>query len=127
MRNSSLLIFSRIPAEVRSLARTDLILAFVVSEVSSIFGSLSHTFSKELNEDEVNLIKSFIAHGFPKLSGKKPLGYDGHSYCFSIDGDETEYTCWCVIPEEWSHIIPVIDLFADIAGLDEKYRVQGIN
>jgi len=87
---------------------------------------LSYTYSKELNENEVNLIKLFISKGFPELSRMKPLGLDGHHYIFTLGGNNTEYRCWCVIPREWKHIDSIIDLFVDIAGLDDNYRISGI-
>jgi len=87
---------------------------------------LSHTFSKDLSSDEVALIKDVISKGFPELTRRKPQGLDGHSYIFTLDSDDTEYSCWCVIPEEWAHIVSAIDLVVDIAGLDDNYRIDGI-
>ncbi len=96
----------------------------IINEIRKM--ELSYTYSKDLNENEVSLIKQLISKGFPELSKMKPQGLDGHHYIFTIGDDNTEYYCWCVIPEEWKHIDPIIDLFVDIAGLDDNYRIDGI-
>ena len=121
------------PAEflpvMKQYAKPEMTLKDAVEDqkIQKKISELSHTFSKDLGEDEIALIKSIIAQGFPELSRRKPQGLDGHSYCFTIGGDDKEYSCWCVIPKEWSHIRTVIDLFADIADLSDDYRISGIN
>lgn len=55
-----------------------------------------------------------------------PQGLDGHHFTFTFYENEKEYDCWCVIPKEWEHIEPVVDLFVSIAGLDESYKVTGV-
>ena len=113
---------------VREYVKPEMIFSDLVQDktIQSKIRVLSHTFSKDLGEDEIAIIKDVISQGFPELTRRQPLGLDGHSYIFSIEGIEGEYRCWCVIPEEWSHIKSVIDMVIDIASLDDKYRISGI-
>lgn len=95
----------------------------VVGEVSK----LAKTYVCHLNEDDITIIKRIAEKGLPDVNRKKPQGLDGHSYEIKLYNIEKEYRCWCVVPEEWGDLIPLIELFVAKADLNERYLIDGTN
>ena len=54
------------------------------------------------------------------VSTAKIWGQDGHDYLIELDGFSEKFFCWCILPEEWGILKPVIDMCVAYAKLDQK-------
>ena len=91
--------------------------AFNNPQIISKISELSQTHIKVLNENEIGIIQDLLNRGFPPVLGGMPQGLDGHSYIFTINGEENEYRSWRVLPKEWEHVKPVIEQLVNIAEM----------
>ena len=53
-------------------------------------------------------------------STEKLWGQDGHAYLIELDGFSEKFLCWCILPEEWGILKPVIDILVAYAKLNQK-------
>lgn len=71
-----------------------------------------------LNSEQQKLVNSVLAKDFP-LDVNYPQGYDGFDIVLKIyKGKGRAYTSWCYLPEEWSVMVPMINMFVDLARLN---------
>ncbi|MDE6672204.1 MAG: hypothetical protein K2K16_08390 [Ruminococcus sp.] len=94
-------------------------------EYKEILNKYSPVYSAVLNEKQKNIIDTFLKNGIDE-NVHKPHGRDGHSYVIEVYSPELKkYHCWCMLPEEWSILADVINMFVDISQADfQKYGAK---
>ena len=83
--------------------------------------------SVDLNADDMNLVNAVVNANW--RDEKYRCGLDGHSYTIKIYGAQVrKFKCWCVIPNAWQELIPLVERLIDIAKLEPRdcYEVHGV-
>ena len=81
----------------------------------------------DLDEDDMSLVNDIINANWQYEEFR--CGLDGHSYNIKIYGEQvSEFECWCVIPEAWIELVPLVDRLIDIAKLEPRncYAVHSV-
>ena len=81
----------------------------------------------DLDADDMSLVNDIINANWQYEEFR--CGLDGHSYNIKIYGEQvSEFECWCVIPEAWIELVPLVDRLIDIAKLEPRncYAVHSV-
>lgn len=71
-----------------------------------------------LNDEQQTVIKNVLTADIP-MDVTYPKGRDGFHYALTIYGEqERTYTSWCILPKEWRVMVPMINMFVELANLN---------
>lgn len=96
----------------------------VSAEFSEYIRSLSSLYKAVLNSEQQELVNAVLAEDFP-VDVTYPQVYDGFEFVLKIyDGKERAYTSCCYLPEEWRVMVPMINIFIDLANVRYQHHVH---
>ena len=107
-------------AKINKLApKTPLTKIFFSKELAEFM--IKHTpkiFIADLDADDMKLVNAVVNANWQD-DMKYRCGLDGHHYRLKIYNEMIrKFKCLCVIPKEWSELIPLVDLLIEIARLE---------
>ncbi|MDE6834269.1 MAG: hypothetical protein K2J39_08530 [Ruminococcus sp.] len=96
-----------------------------ITEYKELLKEYSLVYSAVLNENQKNIIDMFLKNGIDK-DVHEPHGRDGRSYFIEVYYPEyRKYSCWCILPEEWSVLADVINILVDVSQADfQRYGAK---